>query len=173
MPRPSKEHTESWSFELDRDSSDEKGIDLDYVPTREQPVNLDELYAKVDKSGARSSLDGVFPRMTEDRVDGNMADSKHMLERTMSDIVEDKEAAVPDVDREDIDGVRDMADADDSDDYTELDEIINERKSIQNIKVYIEKQGKSLGKFLEANSSESYFVANLKHLFDFQCYIEL
>ena len=142
MPRPSKEHTESWGFDFDG----EKEKDLDYIPTKEQPVDLDELYAKVDKSNTRASLNDVFPTTKNEKPDENGIETKRALERTMSDITEDKEVAGPHVDKNHVNGVASDLD---SDDYTELDEIIHGRTNTQDIKVDIEKQGKTLGEFLE------------------------
>ena len=143
VPRPSKEHTESWSFELD----DQKNEDLDYIPTKGPAIDVDELYAKVDKSN-RGSLNGVFPTMENENADDNSDEKKQLLERAMSDIAEDQEYAVPDFNRNNVNGNKNIDDDnydDDDDDYTKVDSIIKNREKYREIRVNIEKQGKSLG----------------------------
>lgn len=135
VPRPSKEHTESWSFE----SEDQKDRDLDYIPTKEEAaINIEELYAKVDKS-KKTSLNGVFPEGNFPEKD--IETKKATSERSTPGIAEDPEYAVPDVKKSDA---KNDAGNVDSDDYTELDSIV--KTTSNEIEVDIEKQGKSLGK---------------------------
>ena len=150
VPRPSKKHTESWSFEVDSQLDG----DLDYIPTREQPGDLDDLYAKVDKTGTRGSLSAVFPTMKDEEVEEDGAGKYSVLERTMSDIIEHRDATLPATSKNNVSD--DIAGDVDSDDYTDLDAVLQSRNVSQNIQVDIEKQGKTLGKCLVA-----YFSINL------------
>ena len=54
VPRPSKEHTQSWGHD-----PDEVGKDLDYIPTKDVPDDRDELYAKIDKSNKPKDSKGT------------------------------------------------------------------------------------------------------------------
>jgi len=139
VPRPSKMHTESWSFEVDNQLDG----DSDYVPTKEQLGDLDDLYAKVDKSGTRGSISAVFPITKGGEVQENGAGKNNVLERTMSDIIEDRDGTVPAISKNNVSD--DIADDVDSDDYTDLEAVLQSRNISQNIQVDIEKQGKTLG----------------------------
>ena len=143
VPRPSKKHTESWSFEVDNQLDG----DSDYVPTKEQLGDLDDLYAKVDKSGIRGSISAVFPITKGGEVQENGAGKNNVLERTMSDIIEDRDGTVPAISKNNVSD--DIADDVDSDDYTDLEAVLQSRNISQNIQVDIEKQGKTLGKCLD------------------------
>ena len=156
VPRPSKEHTHSWHYDPD-DAIDK---DLDYIPTKDTPFDPDELYSKVDKSQTRGKLDGVFTNGSGMSVDHSVQSGKK-TERAMSDIVEDQEYSVPDINRNgtsngNVKNENDDEDDDDGD-YTPIKPILDSMKKPPEIRlesskpreitVAIPKEGKSLGKF--------------------------
>ncbi|XP_065071593.1 PDZ domain-containing protein 7-like [Rhopilema esculentum] len=145
VPRPSPEYTQSWDYEKD----DTIGKDLDYIPTKDSPSNLEELYAKVDKSSRKSLNDVVFSKQSEDSVD-HANEHQRGLERTMSDIVEDQEYAVLNLNGKKMMDENDNQtatanDDDDDDDYTRISPILDRKREIQEIRVAVPKLGKTLG----------------------------
>eukprot|EP00794_Sanderia_malayensis_P005558 gene5558-6243_t len=149
VPRPSREHTQSWSHD-----PDDLNNDLDLIPTKDVSTtpakDVDELYAKVDKSRPKINMEAAeIPSIV---IEQN--ERKSSKPRSMSLIDEDIEYSVPDVmtekpaESQPTDATNECNnnnDGDDDGDYSRVDTLPAAKKTTKSIAVPIRKDNMTLG----------------------------
>ncbi len=137
VPRPSKQHAESWGH--DPDNPDDE---LDFIPTKEVPQKIEEVYAQVDKI-KYASQSGV----TKDKGASDVPliiteDDQRPTQRTMSDIDEGLEDLSLSPTTKSVS--HDDNDDDDDDGYSHVEPLLDKTQT-RRIVVPVKKESNSLG----------------------------